>query len=76
VLGDKCTCFSESRRGDIDVVLAAHGHDSLPLNSAIFVILSVGRYKSLMINPFVHWVVECNMSIVSRKTSSSKLDPK
>lgn len=51
------TCFSESRRGDIDVALAAHGHDSLGLNSAFFAVLSVGRYKSSMINRFVHWVV-------------------
>ena len=49
------TCFSESRRGDIDVVLAADGHDSLGLNSELFAVLSVGRYKSSMINPFVHW---------------------
>ena len=43
-------CFSESRRGDIDVTLAAHGHDSLGLNSALFAVLSVGRYTSSMIN--------------------------
>ena len=50
-------CFSESRRGDIDVTLAAHGHDSLGLNSALFAVLSVGRYTSSMVNPFVRCVV-------------------
>jgi hypothetical protein len=36
------TCFSESRRSDIDVALASHGHDSLGLNSVLFAVLSVG----------------------------------
>jgi hypothetical protein len=70
------TCFSGSRKGDIDVDLAAHGHDSLGLNSALCASLSVGRYKLSMINPFVHWVVYCNIITRSRKTSSGKLDPK
>ena len=70
------TCFSEGRRGDIDVAVATHGQDSLGLNSALFAILSAGRYKSSIINPFVHWVVWCNMFILSRKISSSKLEPK